>query len=56
MAKEKAKAFLEHLMQNPELMDKMKGFSQDELKEALEDLQKEGKVPENEEMIPHLAF
>jgi hypothetical protein len=53
MSKDKAKAFLEHLMENPELTEKMKGFTQEELKDALAELQKEGKIKEDENLIPH---
>jgi hypothetical protein len=44
MSKQKAREFLEYLQKNPELLDKMKGFTMDELKEAGEELRNEGKI------------
>ncbi|NOQ46136.1 MAG: hypothetical protein GQ559_05625 [Desulfobulbaceae bacterium] len=42
MSLEKAKNFVEHLMENTELQEKMSGFSQNELKEAVDQMKKEG--------------
>ena len=53
MAKEKARGYLEHVMKNPELIEKMKGFTQEELKEAFEDLKKDGKIKEDDELTPN---
>ena len=44
MAKEKAHSFLEHLMKNPDLLEKMKGFSVEELKEAAQEKKKSGEL------------
>ncbi len=41
MSIEKAKGFLEHLVENPDLQKKMSGFSQNELKEAVDQLKKD---------------
>lgn len=43
MSVEKAKELLLFLNKNPELTEKMKGFTFEELKEAAEELKKEGK-------------
>jgi len=57
MSKEKAKEFLEHLKNNPELMEKMKGFTGEEFKEAVEELKTEGKFQkEGIELIPWGLF
>jgi len=53
MAKEKAEAFLQHLLDNPQLVEKMKGFTKDELDDAMKDLKKSGKVKEDSEVLPH---
>ncbi|NIM10493.1 MAG: hypothetical protein GTO45_00745 [Candidatus Aminicenantes bacterium] len=51
MAKEKAKEFIKFLKDNPEVVEKMKGFTPDELKDAAEDLKKEGE--DLSEVEPH---
>ena len=42
MSKQKAKEFLEYLTDNPEVAEKMSGFTLDELKEAVDELIKKG--------------
>lgn len=49
MAKEKAHAFLEHLIKNPELQEKLKGFTLEELKEAVAEKKANGELPEDNE-------
>jgi hypothetical protein len=56
MAKEKAKEFLEHVMKNPELKEKMKGFTLQDLRDAHEDLLNEGAIEEENRIIPHLTW
>lgn len=51
MSKEKAKEFIKYLIDNPEVAEKMKGFTQEHLKDAAEELKNEGKVPDDIE--PH---
>ena len=46
MSKEKAKEFIKYLIDNPEVTEKMKGFTQEDLKDAAEELKGEGKVPD----------
>jgi len=53
MAKEKAKEFLEHLVDNPDLVEKMKGFTKQELNDAMLDLKKSGRVKSEDEVLPH---
>jgi hypothetical protein len=43
MSVEKAKELLQFLIKNPDITEKMKGFTHEELKEAAEELKKEGK-------------
>lgn len=51
MSQEKAKEFLDFLMKNPDLVDKMKGFTQEEFKEVVEELRNDGKIQENDEIL-----
>ena len=53
MAKEKAQKFLDHLKENPALLEMMKGFTQEELKSAIADYKKQGKLKEDELSVPH---
>lgn len=53
MAKEKAKEFVEHLLDNPGLVTKMQGFTQEEFGEAVSDLKSEGRIKESDEILPH---
>ena len=48
MSKEKARAFLEYLLEHTELAERMKGFTQEHLRMAAEDLTKEGKIQPQE--------
>jgi len=56
MAKDKAKEFLNHVMENPELKEKMKGFTLQDLRDAHEDLLKDGTIEEDNKIIPHLTW
>jgi hypothetical protein len=55
MSKEKAKEFVEHLKKNPELVEKMKGFTQEDLKDAIDEMKTDGSVSDSEEILPHLV-
>jgi DNA-binding transcriptional MerR regulator len=55
MSKDKAKEFLLYLKKHPKVAEKMKGFTLEEIKEALEDLKNEGKIKEDDELLPHTA-
>lgn len=50
MSKEKAKEFLKHLKDNPELIDKMKGFSKGHLKEAAKEMKDSGDIAEGSDV------
>ncbi len=54
MSKAKAKEFLTYLIEHPEAIEKMKGFTHEELKDAALDLKGEGREVGNIE--PHLGF
>ena len=53
MAKEKAKEFLEYMQNNPDVIEKMKGFTLEELNEAHEEMKNEGSIQEDDELVPH---
>lgn len=50
MSKEKAKEFLKHLKDNPELIEKMKGFTKEHLKEAAKELKDSGEIAEGSDL------
>ncbi len=56
MGKDKAKAFVQHLLDNPDLKDKMKGFTQEDLKEAVDEMVKDGKVQKDDELVCQVGF
>ena len=48
MSVEKAKEFLRYIHKNPEVIEKMKGFTHEDIRAAAEELKKEGiTIPEN---------
>jgi hypothetical protein len=48
MSVEKAKEFLRYIHKNPEIIEKMKGFTHEDIRAAAEELKKEGiTIPEN---------
>jgi hypothetical protein len=48
MSKEKAKEFIKYLRDNQHVTEKMKGFTLDELKEAADDLKKDGTITDED--------
>lgn len=56
MSLEKAKKFVEHLMENTELQEKMSGFSQNELKEAVDQMKKGATIVANSTIIYDCGF
>ena len=53
MSKEKAKDFLKYLKDNPDVADKMKGFTLEEFKEAADEYKAELSSQGEEDFEPH---
>jgi len=56
MSKQKAKEFLEYLTDNPEVAEKMSGFTLDELKEAVEDLIKNKVYSDWDDVVDNTVY
>jgi len=55
MSVDKAKDFLTYLMDNPDVAEKMKGFTHGELKQAAEMLKDSGDLPDEYEDHNHIT-
>lgn len=51
MAIDKARKFLENLLDNPQMVEQMKGFTVDDMKMAAEELKKEGKINDKNTLL-----
>jgi ATP-dependent Zn protease len=55
MSKEKAKEFVAYLQKNHEVANKMKGFSQEDLVNVINEMKTEGKAG-GKDLYPRLGF
>ncbi|MGD2091094.1 MAG: hypothetical protein PVH61_33270 [Candidatus Aminicenantes bacterium] len=53
MSKKKAEEFVDYLAKHPDLVEKMKGFTHEEFKDALTKKIKSGDIKEEKELNPH---
>jgi len=53
MSKKNAEDFVEYLTKHPDLLEKMKGFTQEEFTDALTKKIKSGDIKEEKELNPH---